>query len=308
MNRYLLIDGYSVLFRMHCAMPHLSHGGRPTSALKGFWNKLQQWLLPELGKLTFTQVGLFLDKKDQQGLYGRHKSDPTYNSNRKRADPVMHESVFSQVPLAIELCRVLGIKTFIEPGEEADDLLAGAINAINADDAMDDRESWKEIVSTDKDLLQLIAEGARILDLRDNLHWTTTAVFSRYRIHPQHMSLYLALVGDATDGYVGVKGIGLQGAREIFETAYLRADDPVGSVYANRHLYSGRVQKALKDPMALEHSYRLARLYPEAWAYPLTDLQRKPCRSRELRDFFRSVGFRVDEDVIVGLSQGELCR
>jgi 5'-3' exonuclease len=308
MKRYLLIDGFSVLFRMHCAMPHLSYQGRPTNALKGFWNKLQQWLLPELGKPHFTHVGLFLDRKDERGHYRRHRIDPTYKGNRKNGDPTMHESVHSQVPLAIELCRVLGIQTFVVAGEEADDLLAGAVGAINGDDEMDGEESWKEIVSTDKDLLQLIAEGARILDLRDNLHWTSTAVYNKYKIKPQHMSLYLALVGDDSDGYVGVRGIGPGAAQEIFSVASIRPEDPVGSIYAHRQTYSGRIQKALKDPQALEHAYQLARLYPEAWGYPLSDLQRKPCRSSDLRAFFRSVGFRVDEETIVGLSQAELCR
>ncbi len=215
----VLIDAYSQIFRCFYAIAHLSNSrGEPTNALFAFTRlllKLQQDFPEHDGALCF----------DCGKPAFRLELAPDYKAGR----PPMPEDLARQMPQIRAVAAAFGWPLLQCENYEADDLIGGFAKATQ------DREVF--IVSSDKDLAQLIAPG---------IHWLApdrknsgfevrgaASVQEKYGVTPEQMVDYLALLGDNSDHISGVPGIGGKTAAKILQalpSLDAAADAPAGVI------------------------------------------------------------------------------
>jgi len=211
MNLYL-IDGFSYIFRAFYAISGLATSkGQPTGAIYGFTSML----LKIIREKKPDSLAIAFDSKEatqRQALY------PQYKANR--ITPPKELTV--QIDPIVEIVKALGITTFAVPGYEADDIIAKlAIQASN-------NGSDVFIVTSDKDLLQLVSPKIKIFDPVKNIILDSVYVINRFGVPPERVIEYLALTGDASDNIPGVKGIGEKTAKALLSKA-ASIDDLINS-------------------------------------------------------------------------------
>ena len=196
--RILIIDGQNTLYRAFFALPPLrSADGTPTNAAYGFVNMLGKLVREERPD----QVVVVFDAR---GPTFRHERFAEYKAGRE-AQP---EDLSSQMPLARELIDAYRIPILEVPGYEADDVIATLV-ARAAPDAQ------ILIVSTDRDLMQLVGPRVTLLDGIRDRRFGPAEVKERYGVPPERVLDLRALVGDTSDNIPGVKGIGEKGAAKL---------------------------------------------------------------------------------------------
>ena len=259
---------------------HAIHGlsgpdGRSTNAVYGFATMLRKLIAdhrPELIAASF----------DLAGPTFRDALAADYKANRAP----MPSDLADQVPLVHEACAALGVPVLNFRGYEADDVI-GTL-ARQAQDA----GYGVAIVTGDKDFFQLVGNGLRVYNPRDEGAWFDTGgVTEKFGVRPDQVVDVLALMGDTIDNIKGVPGIGEKGARELISTH--------GSLDALLAAAPSLAQKRYRDAL-LAHvesaraSRELARIRTDV---PVTfdpDAVRYRGPSRE-RCFalFSSLGFRT---------------
>lgn len=208
----LLVDGNNLLARSdHAAKASradMSANGVNTAALVIFINLLSKYVR----MVAPTHVAVFWDA----GHAFRDEAYPAYKAARKKpVDPSGDTIPFA---LAKEFLTWAGVPHKAHTGYEADDLIAATARQCPGDTV---------ILSGDKDLLQLVHDGSfaqgncKVTQIRvpDDEPWTEDRVEEKFGVRPQHLPCYLALVGDASDGVPGVKGIGPKKACALLEKA-----------------------------------------------------------------------------------------
>ena len=200
-----LIDGSGYLFRAYHALPPLSRksDGLPTGAVSGFCNML--WKLLEDTKQGDkpTHLAVIFDagrKTFRNDIYPEYKAH--------RPDPP--EDLIPQFPLVRDATRAFGVPAIEAPGFEADDLIATYARLA--------REAGTKvtIVSSDKDLMQLVVDGkVEMLDTMKNKHIGSAEVMERFGVPPSKVVEVQSLAGDSTDNIPGVRGIGVKTAAEL---------------------------------------------------------------------------------------------
>ena len=205
-----LVDGSAYIFRAYHRLPPLTNpSGTPVGAVFGYTTML--WKLAEdLHKADGpTHLGVILDKA---GRSFRNDIYPEYKANR----PPAPEDLVPQFPLIREATRAFSLPCIEEAGLEADDLIASYARAAAA-------EGWNvTIVSSDKDLMQLVGEhpnGARIdmLDTMKNARIYLPEVAEKFGVTPDKVGDVLALMGDAVDNVPGIRGIGPKTATKLIQ-------------------------------------------------------------------------------------------
>lgn len=137
----------------------------------------------------------------------RREMCPSYKAHRPEA-----EAVFTaQIPLMKQACEAAGLAIVEAPRHEADDLLAAY-----AHDAASSG-SRVTIVSSDKDLMQLVRPGVWLWDARADLWFNEALVLEKFGVPPARLGDYLALAGDVADGIPGARGIGPKIARTMLQ-------------------------------------------------------------------------------------------
>ncbi len=202
----LLIDANGLAHRaFHATASNRSYreDGLPTFAIGRFLD-LVYGLLIDVGRpQCVTHAAAIFDPK---GKNWRHSIAPTYKAGRKH-DP----DLAPQLRICRDIVRGLGIASVVQQGYEADDLIATYARIAEADGM------GVVIVSADKDLLQLLRPGVAIFNPMTRTMITEEEVISRYGVLPERMPDYQALVGDLTDGYSGIPGVGPIAAAELLE-------------------------------------------------------------------------------------------
>jgi hypothetical protein len=197
--RLVLVDGSASVYRAFHALPPLSNSaGIPTHAVLGFTTMLLKLVREEKPQALAIAF-------DGPGPTTRHREFPAYKANR----PAMPDALAAQIPLIHRVVDAMRVPRLMVPGEEADDIL-GTVAVRAAAQAYDVR-----IVTSDKDLLQLV--GERIV-VRDPLTPKTNGpveVQGRYGIVPRQVPDLLALMGDSSDNIPGVPGVGEKTARDL---------------------------------------------------------------------------------------------
>jgi DNA polymerase-1 len=197
-SRLVVIDAANTLYRAFFALPPLRNSaGQPTNSVYGFVNMLQKVIREESPDHL---VVVF----DAPGGTFRQRLFPAYKATRE-AQP---EDLSAQFPLAREVVDAYGIPILQIPGVEADDVIATLV-------ALAPSEFDVTIVSTDKDLMQLVTERVTLLDTMKDRRFGPAEVEERFGVPPGSLLDVRALVGDASDNIPGVKGIGEKGAAQL---------------------------------------------------------------------------------------------
>ncbi|MCL2102623.1 MAG: DNA polymerase I [Syntrophorhabdaceae bacterium] len=194
-----LIDGHNVLYRVFYGVPRLTApDGTPTNVVLG----VARILIKILKKERPAAVAAIFDSPQPTP---RHIIFPEYKAKRLK----MPEDLAFQAPLVYELIDALGIKKVQVPGVEADDII-GSLARKAQEKGMD-----VVIVSSDKDMYQLVSERVRVRDgLKEN-DVTPEEVVRTFGIPAEKVADLLALAGDPSDNVPGVAGIGEKTALEL---------------------------------------------------------------------------------------------
>ncbi|HEY1335463.1 MAG TPA: 5'-3' exonuclease H3TH domain-containing protein, partial [Myxococcaceae bacterium] len=196
-----LIDASGFVFRAYHAIANLSTSrGIPTNAVYGF----TRMLLKTLREMKPTHVALAFDKESRTG---RQEIDPSYKANREGPPPDLPH----QFELVRQVVDTLRVPVLEFAGWEADDVI-GTLALAAKEQGFD-----VQIVTGDKDFMQLVDDRVRLYDPMLDRHTGPREVKERLGIEPGQMRDYLALVGDPIDNVPKVPGIGPKTAAELIQ-------------------------------------------------------------------------------------------
>lgn len=201
MSSFYLIDAHAYLHRAFHALPPLTTSqGQPVNAIYGFLRMLTKIIRqykPDYLAVCF----------DAEGPTFRHKAYKDYKATRKEIDA----SLVSQFPLAREAVEAMGIAGFELSGWEADDIIAHLTR--------EGRKAGHEvvIVSGDKDALQLVGEGVKVLSEQKDILFDPEKVQERWGVLPAQIPDIFSLMGDTSDNVPGIPGIGEKTAIKLIQ-------------------------------------------------------------------------------------------
>ena len=196
-----LIDGSAFIFRAYHALPPLTRksDGLPIGAVSGFCNMLQRYVEGNTGPDAPTHIAVIFDKGSHTF---RNEIFDQYKANREE----MPEDLRPQMPLTREATRAFNIACEEKEGYEADDIIATL--AIQAREA----GGQVTIISSDKDLMQLVGGGVEMFDAMKNRRIDRDGVFEKFGVFPERVVDVQALAGDSVDNVPGAPGIGVKTA------------------------------------------------------------------------------------------------
>jgi DNA polymerase-1 len=200
--RLYLVDGSAYIFRAYHALPPLTRksDGMPVGAVSGFCNMLWKLLCDMKGDPEApTHLAVIFDHSEKtfrNTLYDQYKAHR----------PPPPEDLVPQFGLVRDATRAFGVPAIELPGYEADDLIAAYACKV--------RELGGEtvIVSSDKDLMQLVGDGVTMLDTMKNVRIGPEQVFEKFGVTPDKVVDVQALCGDSVDNVPGAPGIGVKTA------------------------------------------------------------------------------------------------
>jgi DNA polymerase I len=275
-----LVDGSSYIFRAYHRLPPLTNRhGTPAGAVYGYTTML--WKLAD--GLTRadgpTHMAVILDASEHTH---RNEMYDQYKAHR----PPPPEDLVPQFPLIRVATRAFSIPCIEEAGLEADDIIACYVTEAK-------RAGWKvTIVSSDKDLMQLIDEEAGIdmLDTMNDRRIGRAEVLEKFGVPPEKVGDVLALMGDSVDNVPGVPGIGPKTASQLIQQfgdleTVLASTDQIGKP---------KLKQSLIDHAEMARlSRELVRLVCDSkLPEPLDGLQLKGIPKEPLREFLIDQGFK----------------
>ena len=215
-----LIDGSAFIFRAYHALPPLTRksDGLPVGAVAGFCNMLQRYIEGRNGDSAATHAAVIFD---HSSTTFRNEIYPEYKANR----PDLPEDLRPQFPLTREATRAFNLACIETEGYEADDIIATlAVRAREAGGRV-------TIISSDKDLMQLVDEAVEMFDAMKNRRIGVAEVIEKFGVPPQKVVDVQALAGDSVDNIPGAPGIGIKTAALLIneygdlESLLARADE-----------------------------------------------------------------------------------
>ena len=267
-----MIDGFNALYRAFFAIPGLrAPDGTPTNAAYGFETMLGKILREE----DPDHVVVVLDAP---GRTFRHELYADYKATRD-AQP---EDLTRQIPLVRELALAHRIRVVEAEGVEADDVIATLVRSAPADARIG-------IVSTDKDLMQLVDDRVELLDGIKDRRYGPDEVEARFGVLPERVLDLRALVGDPSDNIPGVKGIGEKGAAKLIG----EWGDLESLIEHRDEISAKRTRKALEAGIEdARLSKRLATLRNDVpLDLALEDTRREEPDLPKLREIYTRLGF-----------------
>jgi len=275
-----LVDGSSYIFRAYHRLPPLTNRhGTPAGAVYGYTTML--WKLADgLTKADGpTHMAVILDASEHTH---RNVMYDQYKAHR----PPPPEDLVPQFPLIRVATRAFSIPCIEEAGLEADDIIACYVVAAKA-------AGWRvTIVSSDKDLMQLIDEDAGIdmLDTMNDRRIGRTEVFEKFGVPPEKVGDVLALMGDSVDNVPGVPGIGPKTASQLIQ----QFGDLETVLASTDQISKPKLKQSLIDHADNARlSRELVRLVCDAnLPEPLDDLTLKGIPPEPLREFLADQGFK----------------
>ncbi len=196
-----LIDGSAFIFRAYHALPPLTRksDGLPVGAVSGFVNMLQRYVDGNNGDDAATHVAVIFDKGSHTF---RNDMYDQYKANRE----AMPEDLRPQIPLTRTATKAFNIACEEVEGFEADDIIATLAHQAR------DAGGRVTIVSSDKDLMQLVGDGVEMLDPMKNKRIDRDGVHEKFGVGPERVVDVQALAGDSVDNVPGAPGIGIKTA------------------------------------------------------------------------------------------------
>ena len=196
-----LVDGSTYIFRAYHALPPLTRksDGFPVGAISGFCNMLDKLVREEKEKKGITHLVVVFDAS---GKTFRNEIYPEYKANRSEAP----EDLIPQFPVIRKATSAFNIPFVELLGYEADDLIASY-----AEEAK--KHNMKvTIVSSDKDLMQLVSDNVSMLDTMKGRVFKKEDVFDKFGVYPEKVIDVQSLAGDSVDNIPGIPGIGIKTA------------------------------------------------------------------------------------------------
>jgi DNA polymerase-1 len=219
-DHVFLVDGSSYIFRAYHALPPLNRksDGLQVNAVLGFCNMLWKLLRDMPPDNRPTHLAIIFDKSE---VTFRNKLYPDYKAHR----PPAPDDLIPQFPLIREAVRAFDLPCLEQGGFEADDLIATYAREAG------ERGATATIVSSDKDLMQLVTDKVTMFDTMKDRRIGIAEVIEKFGVPPEKVVEVQALAGDSTDNVPGVPGIGIKTAAQLIveygdlETLLLRAGE-----------------------------------------------------------------------------------
>ncbi|MAH44418.1 hypothetical protein CMI37_01225 [Candidatus Pacearchaeota archaeon] len=276
MKRVLIIDALNMFLRAYIVDPSISTNGQPIGGTKGSIKILQK-----LVRITKpNEIVVVWDGPN--GSRKRKSMDAAYKHGRKplrlnRAahnltdDEVLQNKIWQQTRF-IEYLNEMPISQIMIAEVEADDVIAYVTQ-------MDYyKEVQKIIVSNDKDFLQLCNDETILYRPTAHLLMNTNRVIEEYGIHPNNMALARAIVGDASDNLVGIRGAGLVSIKKRLSFLASEKDYTIDEVVEFCDKVNNRLKfftNIVEGKEIIEHNYKMMQLY-------------SPMLSPQSKDFVRN--------------------
>lgn len=293
-KRAILIDGNNLLFRSYYATAYNGNlmknsKGIPTNGLYGFINMINKIINEENPE--YIMVAFDKGHNFRQDMYDNYKDGRIETPNDLKI----------QFPIAKELCTLMGIKYIECDNYEADDIIGTFARM-----ADEDKNYNATIISSDKDLLQLISDevDVKLLKQKDYIIMNSKTFFETYGLEPKKMVDLKSLMGDASDNIPGVKGIG-----EKTALALLQKYGSLDGVYEHIDEISGKTkEKLINDKENAYFSYKLATIYKtidfeytfDSIKYNGPDIEALTDKYKELEfnSFLKTIQTKVDKSNI----------
>jgi DNA polymerase-1 len=273
MPPFVLVDGSYFLFRAFHALPPLTTStGLHTNAIRGAISAIQKLMR----RTQPTHMAVIFDTPEPTF---RHKLSPIYKGDR----PSMPEELSQQIPYLHALIKAQGIPLYSLPGAEADDIIGTLTKRALA-------EGHHVLISTgDKDMAQLVNEHVKLEDSFKERVLDEAGVLEKFGVHPDQIIDYLTLMGDASDGIMGVPGVGAKTAAKLL-TEY----GSLNNIIANVDQLKGKISQNIKDNLEnIKIDHQLASIVCDLdLALDWHDLKLSNPNVDQLRDLYTELEFR----------------
>ena len=222
----ILVDGSSYLYRAYHALPPLENSkNQPTGAIKGVISMIKKIRIdhPE------SDLAVVFDAK---GKTFRHDMYTEYKANR----PPMPEDLVSQIEPIHKIIQLMGIKLIMISGVEADDVIGTLAEQAR-------KKKLDTVISTgDKDMTQLVCKNVSVVNSRTGALLDDSGVKEKFGVPPEHITDYLALIGDKSDNVPGVDKVGPKTA-----VKWLDEHTNLENVIKNAESLGGKVGENLRN-------------------------------------------------------------
>ncbi|KXZ69869.1 DNA polymerase I [Acinetobacter venetianus] len=273
MPPFVLVDGSYFLFRAFHALPPLTTStGLHTNAIRGAISAIQKLMR----RTQPTHMAVIFDTPEPTF---RHKLSPIYKGDR----PSMPEELSEQIPYLHALIKALGIPLYFLAGAEADDIIGTLTKRALS-------EGHHVLISTgDKDMAQLVNEHVKLEDSFKERVLDEAGVLEKFGVHPHQIIDYLTLMGDASDGIMGVPGVGAKTAAKLL-TEYGSLDN----IIANVDQLKGKISQNIKDNLDnIKIDHQLASIVCDLdLALDWHDLKLSNPNVDQLRNLYTELEFR----------------
>ena len=296
MKRAILVDGNNLLFRSYYATAYNGNlmknsKGFPTNAIFGFVNMINKIITEE--KPEYMLVAF------DKGKNFRHEKYKEYKEGRIKTP----DDLLLQFPYAKNILVAMGIKYLEVENYEADDIIGTYARL-----ALEDKDYDATIISSDKDLLQLISSdvNVKLLKQKDYILMDEKTFKDYYEVEPIRMIDLKALMGDASDNIPGVKGIGEKTAINL-----IKEYGSLENLYNNIDTVKGKLKdKLINDKDNAFFSKELATIYKEVPVdYSFLELKISKCDKQSLIKIYEELEFntfikKIKETDEVEISEG----
>jgi len=275
MKKLYLIDGNAFCYRAFFAIRSLSNSkGQPTNAIYGFitmLNKIIKQENPDYLAIAF----------DRKAPTFRHEKFEEYKATRRP----MPDDLVTQLPYIKKYVEAKHIPMFEMDGFEADDILATLAKKA-------DKHSLETyIVTGDKDALQLVGPHTKIYNTnKEGLIYDQEKIMEKFGVEPKRIVDIMALMGDTSDNYKGVPGIG-----EVTAVGLIKEFGSLKNLFSNLDKVKSAAQKALleKHKKDAQMSFELAILHDDVPVdFDLAKLEMSEPDTERLVELYKDLGFR----------------
>jgi DNA polymerase-1 len=283
MTSLYLIDGHNVLYRTFYGLPRLSApDGTPTNVVLGTARILLKILREEK---PYAIAAVF----DSPEPTPRHTIFPEYKANRLKVP----EELLAQVPVVKDVIDALGVPRIEVPGAEADDII-GTLSRLAEEKGLE-----VVIISSDKDLYQLVSPKVRIRDSLKEKAVGVEEVRDTFGVGPGQVVELLALAGDPSDNIPGVPGIG-----EKTASGLIREFGTVENLLANTGKLKGKQREKIEKNAEMARLCRRLAEIDRNVPLPqgIDDLTPRGIHPERVPLLFRKLGFRRLQEELTGTS------
>jgi DNA polymerase-1 len=294
MSKLVIIDGNAILHRAFHAMPPLTtRSGEPINAVYG----LVSMFLRIISDLAPDSIVVAFDEKEPTF---RQKEFKAYQAQR----PPTADELSSQFGKAKDFLKAANVSIYSMPGYEADDVIGTIADRVVKGEGQEVKEVV--IITGDRDILQLVNDKKNIklympiAGLMNSKLFGEKETIERMGVPPNQISDYKALVGDASDNYPGVAGIGPKTTEKLLEKY-----GSIDKIYAHLQDIEPKVRQKLeanKDNAILFH--RLATIVCNVpIKINFNEMDKWKIDSPEVVKLFEKFGFRTLTDRIIKMGK-----